>query len=412
MSGSCEGILRMTEWVEEALLKLDQSRLRRRLTALRPLSPVEALIFGHRVVLFSTNDYLGLSQHPRVIERVLEFTARMGLGPRAASLLSGYTEIHEQLEQELARFKGTEAALLFPTGYMANLGILQALGTDEAHIFSDALNHASLIDGCRLAKAHVHVYRHADVDHLESLLRSSRAQRKIIVTDAYFSMDGDVAPLAEIVALKEKYGCLLLIDEAHSTLVFGRTGKGVAEHFGVSDRVEFQMGTLSKAFGSLGGYVATSRKFKAYLLNRARSFIFTTSLPLPAVVAALAALDVFRADPTLRAALCENIELFSKLLRRTSFSGRVKTDKDSRLQGPIFPLIVGDAAIALALSERLLEAGYHVPAIRPPTVPPGTARLRISLSARHHSEHLHGLITVLADQWVRAGTHCSPLLVM
>lgn len=405
MSGSCEGILRMTEWVEEALLKLDQSRLRRRLTALRPLSPVEALIFGHRVVLFSTNDYLGLSQHPRVIERVLEFTERMGLGPRAASLLSGYTEIHEQLEQELARFKGTEAALLFPTGYMANLGILQALGTGEVHIFSDALNHASLIDGCRLAKAHVHVYRHADVDHLESLLRSSRAQRKIIVTDAYFSMDGDVAPLAEIVALKEKYGCLLLIDEAHSTLVFGRTGKGVAEHFGVSDRVEFQMGTLSKAFGSLGGYVATSRKFKAYLLNRARSFIFTTSLPLPAVVAALAALDVFRADPTLRAALCENIELFSKLLRRTSFSGRVKTDKDPRLQGPIFPLIVGDAAIALALSERLLEAGYHVPAIRPPTVPPGTARLRISLSARHHSRHLHGLITVLADQRVRVGTH-------
>lgn len=393
----------MTEWIDEELLELDRSNLRRRLRALRPLSPVEALISGHHVVLFSTNDYLGLSRHPRVIERVREFTERMGLGPRAAPLLSGYTEIHEQLEQELARFKGTEAALVFPTGYLANLGIIQALGTDGVHIFSDALNHASLIDGCRLAKARVHVYRHGDVDHLESLLRSSRARRKIIVTDAYFSMDGDVAPLAEIVALKEKYGGLLLIDEAHSTLIFGRTGKGVAEYFGVSDHVEFQMGTLSKAFGSLGGYVATSRKFKAYLLNRARSFIFTTSLPLPAVVAALAALDVFRADSTLRAALCENIELFSQLLRRTPFPGRVKMGEGTRLQGPIFPLIVGDPATALTLSERLFEAGYHVPAIRPPTVPPGTARLRISLSARHHSEHLHGLITVLADQWMKVG---------
>jgi 8-amino-7-oxononanoate synthase len=403
------------DWLDEELNAIEQKNLRRRLAPLRPLSPVEAVIAGRRVVLFSTNDYLGLSSHPRVIARTIELTEQWGIGPRSAALLGGYTELHEQLENELARFKGTEAALLFPTGYMTNLGILQSLGGGEAEIFSDALNHASIIDGCRLSRSKVHVYRHADADHLESLVRSSRARRKLIVSDALFSMDGDAAPLRRLVEIKEKYGCLLIIDEAHSTFVFGETGKGLAERFGVSDRIDVQMGTLSKAFGSLGGFVATSEKLRDYFVNRARSFIFTTALPIPAVAAALAALETFQAEPDIRARLWENVKHFHEAMRIIFHHGDTEDTENSPgspwLRGekgpsPIFPIIVGEAAAALKLSEQLLDRGFHVPAIRPPTVAEGTARLRISLSACHGPEQLAGLVEALAELANR-----SPLMV-
>ncbi|MBI3950978.1 MAG: 8-amino-7-oxononanoate synthase [Acidobacteria bacterium] len=385
-------------WLEQELAEMEQQSRRRQLRPLRPLSPVEALMAGQRVCLFSTNDYLGLSGHPSVLARMLQLTEEFGFGPRGAALLCGYTVLHEQLEQEIARLKRTEAALLFPTGYMANLGILQALGGRDAAIFSDELNHASIIDGCRLSKSKVYVYRHTDVDHLEACVRASTAGRKIIITEGLFSMDGDRAPLTEMVEVKEKYGCLLILDEAHSTLVFGEKGGGLAEHFGVGDRVDVQMGTLSKALGSLGGYAATHRLLREYLLNRARSFIFTTALPIPAVAAALAALETFGSQPALRASLWRNIESLSTLLDQSQLSNWWGVNKDHRWPGPIFPLVVGEAVTALELSQRLFDRGFHVPAIRPPTVPVGTSRLRLSLSARHQPGHLVALVNTLEDE--------------
>lgn len=388
----------MSDWLDEQLQRTDRLGLRRQLRALQPVSPVEARIGGHHVVLFSTNDYLGLSGHPRVVERAAAMTEQLGLGPRGAALVCGYTELHRELEEALAGFKGTEAALLFPTGYMTNLGILQALGGRDAAIFSDALNHASIVDGGRLSRSAVHVYRHCDLNQLEDLVRASEAPRKIIVTDALFSMDGDPAPLDGIVEIKEKHGCLLVVDEAHSTLVCGKAGKGLAEHFGVADSVDVQMGTLSKAFGSLGGYVAVSQKLKDYFLNRARSFIFTTALPVPAVAAALAALDTFRSEPEIRMRLWGYIESFQQGVFHGHFQKEPEAARRA-VPSPIFPVVVGQAEASVRLSERLFRRGYHVPAIRPPTVPYGTSRLRISLSAAHDQGHLDGLATALAEEF-------------
>jgi 8-amino-7-oxononanoate synthase len=383
------------DWAGEALEAIERRGRRRSLLAVVPVSATEVEVGGRRVRLFSSNDYLGLSSHPDVRIAAALAAEEYGMGPRGASLVCGYTELHEELEGELASLKGAEAALLFPTGYAANLGALGALGSPDTVIFSDELNHASIIDGCRLARSKVEVYRHRDVGHLESLVAASTARRRVIVTDSVFSMEGDTAPLADIVEVRRRHACLLVVDEAHATLVYGRRGGGLAEALGVEAEVDLQVGTLSKAAGALGGFVACNRSTRDWLLNVARSYIFTTALPAPVVAAALAAVRVAAREPSLRQRLWWRVSEFSEAMMRP-------------LASPIAPILVGDEWRAVEASRSLLKRGFHVTAIRPPTVPAGGSRLRVALSAAHSSTDLTDLTLAIAGLGHFAlGSHAS-----
>jgi 8-amino-7-oxononanoate synthase len=372
-------------WLQRSLRALSDSQLERRLVPLIPKGSVRALVGGREVLLFSGNDYLGLSHHPEVREAVATAVAEHGLGPRGSALICGYTHHHEKLEHALSELKGTESALVFPTGFAVNLAILSCLAGNDVAIFSDALNHASIIDGCRLAQrqgATVAVYRHSDATHLEQLLAACTRPLRVIVTDGLFSMDGDQADLKALVALKKRYESLLVVDEAHGTLVFGASGGGVAEALGVSDDIDLHVGTLSKALGAQGGFVASSKRWRQWILNRGRAYMYSTALSLPNVLAATSALKVARREPQLRNQLWKHIERLSACL------GKATT-------GPILPWIVGEQSRAMALSAALLEQGFHVTAIRPPTVPAGTSRLRITLSAAHSDADVDALIGAL-----------------
>jgi len=328
---------------------------------------------GTKVVAFSSNDYLGLSVHPTVVAAAHQALDLWGAGAGASRLVTGSRPCHEELEAALAAWKGTDAAIVFPTGFAANLGVLSAFGERDVRIFSDELNHASIIDGARLAQADTSVYRHADVGHLETLLDQTKGPA-IVVTDVVFSMDGDVAPVKDIASLCRRHGALLVLDEAH--LVLGPDlGPDIA------DMDVLRVGTLSKTLGSLGGFVAGSRPFVDLLENRARSYIFTTA-PTPAdAAAALAALRLLStAEGThLRAVLADHVE-------------RVSPGHPS----PIIPVILGSDERAVAASTILRAQGVWVPAIRPPTVPAGTARLRVTLSAAHTQQHIALLLEALA----------------
>lgn len=365
-------------------------RLFRELRALEPDGPVRARWRDRRVTLFSTNDYLGLSGHPRVREAAAEAARREGLGPRASALVCGYTLEHRALEEELAELKGTDTALLFPTGFAANTAVLAALGGNRGSaVFSDALNHASIIDGCRMAAragAELHVYRHGDVDHLSRLLDRSERPRKLIVTDSLFSMDGDLAPLVELVDLKAAHDAWLVVDEAHATLVLGARGGGAAEALDVTGGVDVHVGTLSKAFGAQGGFVAGSRELRSWLLNMGRPFVFSTALPIPVVAAARQALRVREEEPGLVDRLHAHLERF-------------EDGTGIRADSPIVPVVLGGEDEALQAADALLGEGLFVPAIRPPTVPVGTSRLRITLSAAHREgevEHLVDAVNALS----------------
>jgi 8-amino-7-oxononanoate synthase len=330
---------------------------------------------GRRLLNFSSNDYLGLASHPDVLEAAARAAARAG-GATASRLIVGTDPAYGELEAKLADFQGTEAALIFGSGYLANVGAISCLVGRGDAVFSDSLNHASIIDGCRLSRAAIHRYGHGDVDELEALLRQSDAKRKLIVTESVFSMNGDVAPLAEIVDLKESYGAALLVDEAHADGVFGPHGEGYAHELGVADRVELHLGTFGKAFGAYGAYVAGSSQWVRYLVNASRSFIFTTGLPAAVIAAVDAAVDVVYAADDLRAELQERAQRFR--MRLASFG--LDTCGSST---QIVPLVTGASEVAVALSAALEDAGVLAVAIRPPTVPPGTARLRFSLTALH-----------------------------
>ena len=336
---------------------------------------------GRRALLLCSNNYLGLANHPALAVAAAEAASRYGVGAGASRLISGSLAIHRDLETRLARFKHTEAAVLFPTGYHANIGAITALvGKDDA-VFSDRLNHASIIDGCRLSGATVHVYPHADVDALAALLRRHPARRRLVVTDSVFSMDGDHAPLRDIAAVAAEQGALLMVDEAHATGVEGPSGAGLVEALGVGDAVDAQMGTLGKALGAAGAFVAGSARLVDLLVNRARSLIYTTALPPPVVAAVDAALDVVAREPERRSRLAALSHRFRRRLRELGF----EVPDGS---GPIIPVIAGTSERALAWSRGLLEAGVFVQAIRPPTVPPGTARLRVTLMATHTDDDL------------------------
>jgi len=387
-----------TDFVLDELERLESLDQRRFLKSLERGSAQYVLYRGRQLVNFSSNDYLGLASHPRVKAAaqaaIEEFHASAG----SSRLICGNLEIHERLESRLARFKQKEAALVFSSGYVANLGIITALAGEGDQIFSDALNHASIIDGCRLSRAQIFVYRHRDLNHLESLLREApSARRRLLVSDAVFSMDGDVADLPGLAALAAAHDCLLMLDEAHATGVLGSTGGGIVEHFVErgklapgKESVDVAMGTLSKALGSFGGFVACSSNLREFLINKARSFIFATALPPSAAGAALESLQLLSEEPFRREALWKN---FDALKGRLSDSGFDVTASET----PILPLTFGTEAAALRMSERLAERGYFVPAIRPPSVPKGTSRLRITLCATHSGDEVEGLAKELSE---------------
>ena len=337
---------------------------------------------GRQILLLASNDYLGLAMHPEVIQASVEATQRFGAGAGAARLISGSLPPHQDLESALAQFKGTEAALTFSSGYLANIGTIPALIEQGGLILADRLCHASLIDGCRLSAADFRVYRHNDTDHLQSLLAKRRqARRTLIVTDGLFSMDGDLAPLPELSRLAQAYEADLYIDDAHGTGVMGQHGRGTAEHFGLDTQIPFQMGTLGKAFGSSGAYFAGSSALIRYLINTSRSFIFTTAPPPSSAAAAMMALRVIQREPERRARLWANRErLFSGL---TQLGFRL-----SPSVSPIMPILVGNAETALLFAEHLFSEGVYAPAIRPPTVPDATSRIRVTVTSEHTSSHI------------------------
>lgn len=366
-------------WARESLAPLEQGSLKRVLEPLSTPQGAHVVIAGQRLINFSSNDYLGLANDADVIEAGRAALQQHGAGAGASRLVTGDSEAHRALEQALAQFEGTEAALLFNSGYAANVGVLAALLGPGDAIFSDELNHASLIDGCRLSRAQVFVYRHRDLEHLEALLRAHPARRRLVVTDSVFSMDGDRAPLRALRALCDRHGAALMLDEAHATGVLGAHGRGLTELEGVEP--DLKMATLSKALGCFGAFVACSAAVRELLINRARSLVFSTALP-PAVCAmALTALQKAQ-QPELRAALHANID-------------RVATALGQRPDSAIFSVVLGAPEAALAASARLREAGLLVKPIRPPTVPEGTSRLRIALSAAHREADVSALLREL-----------------
>ena len=368
--------------IQDELKEIRNAGLYRRLRRVENGQGPTLLLDGREVINFSSNNYLGIANHSALASAAKEAIDRYGCGSGASRLISGNMTLHEELENQLAEFKDTEAALVFNSGFQANTGILSTLAGEGDAILSDELNHASIIDGCRLSRAKTIVYVHCDLGQLEEALKQAGScRRKLIVTETIFSMDGDEAPLTGIVELAEKYDAAVMVDEAHATGIFGPGGAGVVSKLGLVDRVLVQMGTLGKALGGFGAYVAGSQALRDLLINRCRSFIFTTSLP-PAIMAmAMAAIDLVEGEPERREALWNNCRLLSDGLKKMGFSL-------GEIQSPILPLIIGDADKCMQFSEQLLERGVFAQGIRPPTVPPGTSRLRITLMATHTREHI------------------------
>jgi 8-amino-7-oxononanoate synthase len=378
------------DWIPGELDALAAKGLRRALEPLDSAQGPVVTVAGRALVNLCSNDYLGLAAHPAVRAAAAAAAEREGAGSGAARLVAGDLPVHRALEARLAAWKGREAALLFGSGYHANAGVPAALvGRDDA-VFSDVLNHASIVDGALLSRAELIRYRHCDAGELSELLARTRARRKLVITDAIFSMDGDAAPLREIAEACDRHGAMLYVDEAHSAGVLGPGGAGLAAALGVSDRVDVHMGTLGKALGAFGAYVAGERRLADLLVSRARTFVFTTALPPAACGAALAALDVVAAEPARRARLAALGARLGGGLAALGFDV-------SRVASPIFPVVLGTEARALAAAGALRERGYFVRAIRPPTVPRGTSRLRVALSAAHTDAQVDGFLAALAE---------------
>ena len=350
--------------------------LARRLRLVDGAQETWVTVEGRRTLLLCSNNYLGLATHPTVREAASRAATEYGAGAGASRLISGSMRLHHDLEAQLASFKGTEAALLFNSGYHANIGAITALVGAADAVFSDALNHASIIDGCRLSRARVLVYPHNDVGALNDLLARSSARRRLVVTESIFSMDGDTAPLAEMCEVAERHDAMVMVDEAHATGAVGPRGAGVVAAMGLQQRVTLQMGTLGKALGTFGAFVAGRRAVVDLLINAARSFIYTTALPPSVVAAASAALAIVSSDPLLQQRLADNASRISHGLRQLGL-------RVPKTATHIIPVMIGDATAAMRMSERLLDAGVFVQGIRPPTVPPDTARLRVTVMSTH-----------------------------
>ena len=380
----------LTDILADRLAELEQRGLYRRLRLVEGAQAGRVRLDGREVLMLSSNNYLGLANHPALTQAAQAALERCGCGAGASRLISGSMELHHELEARLARLKHTQAALVFPTGYQANVGTLSALMEPGDTILSDALNHASIIDGCRLSRASTLVFRHNDVDHVAELLAScSGAGQRLIVTDSVFSMDGDIAPLAELSRLARRHDAWLMVDEAHATGVFGPHGGGVVEELGLSAAIEIQMGTLGKALGGFWAYVAGSRQLIDWLVNRARSFVYTTALPPSVAATAVAALDIVAQEPQLRRQLWDNTAFLAEQLAGLGYSlGQTRSQ--------ILPLIIGDAGQTMALAAALLERGIFAQGIRPPTVPVGTSRIRVTPMATHTRQDMQDAVEAFA----------------
>ena len=378
--------------IEEIDRRLDEIRDRGLMRRMRLVSGPQGprvLLDGQPVLLLCSNNYLGLADHPRVREAAAEASLRYGAGAGASRLVSGTMRIHRRLEERLADFDGSQAALLFGSGYLANLGVVSALAREGDVVFSDRLNHASIIDGCRLSGAESFVYDHRDTEQLAWGLRQAGERGKVIVTDGVFSMDGDVAPLAEIAELAGRFAALLVVDEAHGTGTTGPGGRGAAAAAGVEEAVDVTVGTLGKALGSYGAYVCCEKRMARYLLNTARSLIFSTALPPPAVGAAMAGLELLREQPRRVEKLQRNARVLREALRT---EGLAVPGEET----PIVPLVVGSPEAAVRAAEAALAEGVFAQAIRPPTVPEGTSRLRLAIMASHTKSELREAARTLA----------------
>jgi len=420
-------------WIDDELRKLDRANLRRRLAVRGGPQGARIVLDGRELVNFGSNDYLGLAADERVIAAARSASAREGWGSGASPLVSGRGRLQAELERRLAEFEGTEAALVFPSGFAANAGIIPALVEEPDAIFGDAKNHASVIDGCRLSKATRLVYPHADCDALEKLLADNGGfRRRLIVTDTVFSMDGDLAPLGRLTELAERYDAMLMVDEAHATGVFGEHGRGVVEHMGsvpffgsekkgtdpfvsagqrgqsqfasrtpqdwdsplLHDRVHIRVGTLSKSLGSGGGFVCGRRSLIDWLANRARTYVFSTAQPAAAHAAAIAALDAVHEEPHRRQQLLSAAADLRLQLGKQGWN-------TGQSASQIIPIMIGDAARTMELAAHLRDAGFFIPGIRPPSVPDGESLLRLSLCYHHGPESIQSLVEQLGRiQWV------------
>ena len=390
----------MSDIASQLELLRDRGLYRRTRLISGPQGP-RVTVDGAPVLLLCSNNYLGFADHPRVRQAAADAAMRWGVGAGGSRLVSGTMTIHEELERALAEFEQTEACMLFGSGYLANVGVLTALGGAGRTIFSDALNHASIIDGCRLARAETFVYEHCNLDHLEWALRERGREGDLIVTDSVFSMDGDIAPLQGIVELARRHGARVVTDEAHGTGAVGPGGRGAVAQAGLEGQVDVIVGTLSKALGSYGGYVCASREIVELLLNSSRSLIFSTAPPPPAVAGALAALQLLIEQP-LRP---QKLQAMAALLRQ-ELEAQGMPALDGRTQ--IVPLVVGDAEAAVRLSEAALARGVFSQAIRPPTVPEGSSRLRLTVMASHTASELAGAAAALREAAREAGVEVAP----
>ncbi len=374
---------------ERELTDLRQRHMFRKPLVIESREGARVIIDGRSLLLMCSNDYLGLSFHPALRAAAKAATDRYGCGAGASRLVSGTSAVHAELEERIARFKNTEAAIVYNSGYAANTGIISAIAGPDDIILSDNLNHASIIDGCRLSRAQVAVYRHRDVNHLEDLLRKAISKRRrLIVTDGVFSMDGDIAPLPELVSLSEKYNAILMVDDAHAVGVLGERGKGTAEHFGLEDRVPIQMGTLGKALGSFGAYAAGSRDLVSLLINRSRSFVYSTALPPSVCAASIAAIDIVEREPVLKKRVWKNRDRLVTGLSRLGLGC-------GSSESAIIPMVIGDTEKALNAGSRLFEYGIFASAIRPPTVAEGSARVRITVMATHRDDDIDIVLDAL-----------------
>ncbi len=374
--------------ISDELAEFRERGLYRKLRALSDIRGPHANLNGKEITLFCGNDYLGLSQDPRVKKAAKDAMDRYGTGAGAARLISGTTDLHGRLEEELARFKKKERALVFGSGYLTNLGVLSALAAKEDLIVMDKLCHASLIDGARLSGASLRVFPHKNYSKCEEILaEGGNFRRRVLVSDSVFSMDGDWADLEALARIKEKYGCLLVIDDAHGVGVFGETGRGATEGF--EEKIDVIVGTLSKALGVFGGFAASSSVFIEYLTNTSRPFIFATAPPPALAASAFEALRLVQENPSLREKLWQNVDAVKTFLEA---SGRAVENRS-----PIFPILLGDERRTLRVSEKLLEKGILIPGIRYPSVAKGKARLRLTVSAAHSEEDLEKLFLGLKE---------------
>jgi glycine C-acetyltransferase len=385
MSGDLAHGVRRTSplaFLDAELHALTTAGLRRTLRVLSGRQEAAAVIDGREVVNLSSNNYLGLTTHPRLVDRAIAAIRDFGVGSGSVRTIAGTMSLHVELERRLAAFKRTDAVVVFQSGFTANAGTVQALLTKDDFVISDELNHASIIDGCRLSRATIKVFPHKDVDAARGILKALPSSgRKLVITDGVFSMDGDVGALPALAGLAEEHGAIMMVDDAHASGVFGRQGRGTVDHFGLHGRIDVQVGTLSKALGALGGYVAGSRALIDFLQHRARPFLFSTSHPPSVAATCLAALDILESEPEIMDRLWENARFFKAGLTSLGFDTGTS-------ESPITPVIVGAGDRAMALSDRLLEQGVFAQGIAYPTVARDRARVRTIVTATHTRDQL------------------------